>query len=200
MAEFDATNGSLSARHDWRQLALQKSQKHLTDKCKLCFDKSLQHHTNNSSAVQCWGKAASGDVPLRLFLCETSSFVKLHNMQMHCLLFMWQYQGMKASGTEGCGKLPRKMEGTTRTNSVKELLKHLVNDHLTLLLSICNSELDFRWMQGNQSTLFWGKWAFSQSVFKLVSDFRYMKCSVYEEICEVKEKRMHNQKSLQAFQ
>ncbi len=81
MAELDATNGLLRGRNNRSHLgpatlpAAPNMQRHT-----LCFNKSLQHHRQPSTAVLCLWKVASEVLPLRFLsprnipLCQVTHY------------------------------------------------------------------------------------------------------------------------------
>lgn len=83
-------------------------------------------------------------------LCATSRSVKLHIMQMHCLLFMWQYQGMKASGDRGLWQVTKRDGGGREREEAWERENKLCDRaakakwRMTLLLRLSRSLL-LRW-------------------------------------------------------
>lgn len=69
-------------------------------------------------------------------------------MQIHCLLFMWQYEGMKASGDQGLWQVSeRRRWWRRRTNSVEGLWQ------MTVLLCL----FLYFWVQELQRVASWSK-------------------------------------------
>lgn len=104
--------------------AEQRSQQHPTCKHTLLV---LINHCSITDSTR-WLYSVCGKRLLKFCLwdsclCATTRSVKLHIMQIHCVLFMWQYQGTKASGDQGAvaSYQERRRRERKRTNSAKEL-------------------------------------------------------------------------------
>lgn len=81
-------------------------------------------------------------------LSATSSSVKLHIMQILCLLLVWQYRGMKAGGDWGLRHSTKRDGGGGREHSAKRSVAQ-TSPPLSCAFSTCELA------HGYQSILFW---------------------------------------------
>lgn len=144
MAEF---NGLLRGRNNRSHLgpapfpAAPNMQTHT-----LCFNKSLQHHRQHSTAVQRLWKAASEVLPLRFMslcnipLCQVTHYANAL-FTVHVTISRHESQW----GPGGCGKLPRETEQRDGEQTLwKNCQRNVANDSLTRSQSFYTSELAYR--------------------------------------------------------